>query len=435
DDADADIVPLLGALVRQSLVLREDGADDGPRFRLLETIRSFAATRLRAQPYWDLAAGAQAAAMQRAVAAAGLAVRDTGFDARLRRLELELPNLRLALDWLQARDPAGSLGLLDALGSFWALCGYGAEGLARCEVVLAGYPARDLRRCRVVRLAAWIATNLGEFSRADAHLAEASGLADFLADSREQAYVAFVRGNVAQGQGRLAEAEAHLNRALRAFTELAEPWVVFATQAALAMVALEHGDAALAETRYVAALRLAGPDGAPRDRAAVLCNIAVAQRWQGKSAEAVTHAARALALTEDTVAWSARAGALQVLARVALREGDLVAARGWMAVGLRYWQRSGDQWGLATSLEGVAAIAAADGDAVRAAALLGAVAALRERLAAPASAYGAAERAELEAALREALGTIDVAVATERGRGMPLVAALDLARTLLAVPA
>jgi predicted ATPase/Tfp pilus assembly protein PilF len=431
----ADLQGLLGSLVQRSLVQRDDAADDEPRFRLLETIRVVAADRLRANPVRQRVHAAHAAAMQQEAATAQLTRRDADFDARLHRLERDLPNLRAALNWLTAHDLPAAVRLLDTLGSFWALCGHGAEGLERCEVVLGRYAEQDLPRCRLLHHAAWIATNLGEFARAERHIAEADWLAEALGDAREIAFVWFVRGNIAQGLGRAADAERDIERALQVFQAFDETWATFASNAVLGMVALDRGDAALAEARYQAALRLAAPEMAARDRATVLCNIAVSQRWQGKLDNAVTHAARALALTEEIGAWPVRAGAWQVLARVALQEGDLDAARHGLRQSLRYWQRSGDQCGLAVCLEAAAAVAATSGAAAQAVMLLAAVAVLRERVVGPASVLGAAERAALESSLRAAMTSMDFVMAAERGRLLTLAQALALAQTMLEQPA
>lgn len=205
--------------------------------------------------------------------------------------------------------------------------------------------------------------------------------------------------------------------------------------AVLGMVALDRGDAALAEARYEIALRMAAPDLAVRDRATALCNIAVAQHWQGRVDDAATNAAHALALTERSVAWSVRAGAWQVLARGALQQGDREAARSGLQESLRHWQRSGDQHGLAACLEVTAAYAVACGAAQQAATLLAAVTTLREQVVGPGSVLAASERAALETSLRVALGPTVFAVASERGRVLPVPETLLLARTMLERPA
>lgn len=423
---------LLGALVRRSLLLRDEAAEEETRFRMLETVRTVVVDKLRDHQNHELVFAAHARTMQHAAESAQLWRRDADFDDRLRRLERDLPNLRAALNWLHGHDVPGSARLLDALGSFWALCGHGAEGLARCETALRQYGEQDLLRCRLARHASWIATHLGEFGHAERNIAEAGRLAAALGDEREQAFVWFVRGNIAQGLGHSDEAEAAIGRALRVFQTIDETWAAFASNAALGMVALERGDAALAEARYAAALHQAAPDLAARDMAAAYCNIAVAQNWQGKEDEALAHAARALSLTDGNVAWTVRAGALQVLARVALQQGDLDAARNWLQESLHHWQRSGDQRGLAACLEVAAVLAGKRGAATQATALLAAVATMREQIVGPASVFGVAERAALEASLRVALGKTQFALATERGRLLTVRQALALARDMVA---
>jgi predicted ATPase/DNA-binding XRE family transcriptional regulator len=432
--ATPDIPGMLGALVQRSLIQREDVAGDEPRYRLLETIRAVAADRLRGEPERDRVYAAHAAAMQQAAEAAQLSRRDAGFDARLRRLERDVANLRAALGWLTTHDLPAAARLLDTLGSFWSLCGYGAEGLAHCEAVLERYAEQDVLRCRLLRHAAWMAVNLGELGRAGQLVAEAGRLAGALEDAREIAFVRFVRGNVAQGLGRTSEAEAEIERALQAFEALGETWAIFASNAALGMVALDRGDAALSEARYKAALRLADTDIAARDRAAALGNIAVAQRWQGKLDDAATHAARALALADGIVAWTVRAGAWQVLARVSLDQGDMDATREGLQESLHHWRRSGDQRGLASCLEVVAVFAATRGEAGKAASLLAAVTTLREQVG-PGSALAAAECEALAASLRETLASTAFVIAWERGRLLSLTQTVALAQELLEPPA
>ena len=427
---DADVVEMLGSLVQRSLVQRDDSGDHVPRFRLLETIRAVAAERLRADPDRERVYAAHAAVMQQAAARARLERRDAGYDARLRRLERDLPNLRAALLWLTEHDVHAAASLLDTLGSFWALCGSGAEGMEQLEAVLARYERQDVLRCRLLRHAAWIATNLGELRRAETHCLAASRLADALGDERELAFVQFVRGSIAQGRGRTAEAEAEIASALPRFEALEETWATFASSAMLGMLALDRGDAALSEARYEAALQMGVSDISARDRAAVLCNIAVAQRWQGKLDEAALHAAQSLALTEDIVAWTVRAAAWQVLSRVALEHGEFDDVREGLRKSLRLWRRSGDQRGLATCLEVVIVFAAATGDADRAVTLLAAVGALREQIG-PASVLAAVECDAIAAELRATLGSTAFVLARERGRLMTPAQALDLAYEML----
>jgi predicted ATPase/DNA-binding CsgD family transcriptional regulator len=123
-----DVLEALGRLVDKSLVVAEPRGGEA-RYRLLETIREFAAGRLEE-------AGEVAATRDRHLAhmlafAEGIEPelrRD--MDAWRTRLELEHANLRAALDWgLAAPDPEPGRRLAAALPWLWHLHGQGPEGL------------------------------------------------------------------------------------------------------------------------------------------------------------------------------------------------------------------------------------------------------------------------------------------------------------------
>jgi predicted ATPase/class 3 adenylate cyclase/DNA-binding CsgD family transcriptional regulator len=123
-----DVLDLLTGLVDKSLVNTDE---QGPqtRYRLLETVRQYAAARLTDASEVDglrdrhltyYLALAQAAEPQ--VVGAG---RD---DPVLRSLTTELPNLRAALERAAVIDPNTGLSLVDALSLFWLFTGRYREG-------------------------------------------------------------------------------------------------------------------------------------------------------------------------------------------------------------------------------------------------------------------------------------------------------------------
>ncbi len=124
-----DQVPgLLAGLVDASMVQLEDAAGAG-RYRLLETIRAYAADRLAdagetadlADRHLEWAAGL-AQSLEAGTAAAD--------PAALARLDAEVANLRAALDHAAGAAPAGHAGLrlVAALGFFWVHRGYALAG-------------------------------------------------------------------------------------------------------------------------------------------------------------------------------------------------------------------------------------------------------------------------------------------------------------------
>jgi predicted ATPase/DNA-binding CsgD family transcriptional regulator len=122
------VLDALGRLVDKSLVVAED-RDGEARFRLLETIRQYAADRL-------VEAGEAAATRDRhlawflAFAEALEPELQRDLDAWRIRLEREHDNLRAALDWgLSASDPERGRRLAAGLPWLWHLHRHGREGL------------------------------------------------------------------------------------------------------------------------------------------------------------------------------------------------------------------------------------------------------------------------------------------------------------------
>jgi predicted ATPase/DNA-binding CsgD family transcriptional regulator len=144
---EAEVLPALGRLVDKSLVATDEHAGE-LRYRLLETIRAYAAARL-------VEAGEERALRHRHLAwclrfvEAADADRERDSDSWRRALLLEYDNLRAALEWglaadgsvddatagpvadrADAADPAAGRQLAAALAWFWHFSRRGRDGLA-----------------------------------------------------------------------------------------------------------------------------------------------------------------------------------------------------------------------------------------------------------------------------------------------------------------
>ncbi len=132
------VLDLLTSLVDKSLVTTDEQSPQ-VRYRLLETVRQYAAARLAEA---DEVTGARDAhrTYHRALAervepqllGAG---RD---DPVLRDIAAEAPNLRAALDWAAATDPPAGLRVMGALTLFWLFTGRYREGDAAYARALDG---------------------------------------------------------------------------------------------------------------------------------------------------------------------------------------------------------------------------------------------------------------------------------------------------------
>ncbi len=136
-----DAFDLLASLVNKSLVRIDDsadrGSDDEIRYNYLETIRQYARDRL-------VEAGESQQARTRHLNYF-LQISDDGFagtmesfrdPARLKSLEGDLDNLRVALDWSEASDPMAAIYLLQSSSALWSMLGFGRELRSRAELLL-----------------------------------------------------------------------------------------------------------------------------------------------------------------------------------------------------------------------------------------------------------------------------------------------------------
>jgi non-specific serine/threonine protein kinase len=158
-----DVVDLIQRLVEKSLVIAP--ADDGESYRMLDTLHQYAREKL--------VASGEAEEITRRHSAAYLALSETAEPelhqrdqvAWFERLDRERGNLRAALTWLTAHDrPVDALRLAAALGWFWIVRGYYAEGREWLTDALARVEAPDVAplRARAWHALTWLASRHGD---------------------------------------------------------------------------------------------------------------------------------------------------------------------------------------------------------------------------------------------------------------------------------
>ena len=144
-----DILDGLMALVDQSLIKVEETADGEPRFRLLDTIREYAAERLEADGEADLIRDRHrewyVALVERASGELSGAEQRRWLD----RLELEHDDIRAVLDRaVAAPDPPVAIGVAFSMWRFWQKHGHLAEARRRLEAMAAAPWSHDDPRLR-----------------------------------------------------------------------------------------------------------------------------------------------------------------------------------------------------------------------------------------------------------------------------------------------
>ena len=136
-------------------------AGQGTRYRLLETVRQYAAERL---PDDELPALSRRHAERiRALAeSTNLALEGTGSRMSYDLARVELPSIRAAIQWAAEADPALGLEIACALERFWVVS-HAREGIPAFDVLLARDGVPDELRARGLRSRGGCRYHMGDF--------------------------------------------------------------------------------------------------------------------------------------------------------------------------------------------------------------------------------------------------------------------------------
>ncbi|MGB5052377.1 MAG: tetratricopeptide repeat protein, partial [Caldilineaceae bacterium] len=163
----SEILALLQRLVNKSLVVVEHFAEGTVRFRLLETIREYAHRKLVAAREEETVRDRHLAYF---VEMAQQTERESQTQAQQNwrpALDQEQENLRTALDWTHRRQMAEQeLRLTVALGLFWKERGHYAEGRRRLTAALERNPEASPLRAQALLWAGMLARLQGDMAEA-----------------------------------------------------------------------------------------------------------------------------------------------------------------------------------------------------------------------------------------------------------------------------
>jgi len=176
-DADPDT---LQSLVDKSLVRRRE-SKVGSRYWMLETIREYAAEQLVESGQADEVRTRHA---EHFLALSERAEPHLARDpAWLDRLDIEVDNIRSALDFAAASETQHVLRATAALTDFWFTRGNGSEGWTRLENALAADPEPTAARCRALIAASYVGGASGNDLRVQAYVDEALAISSALGDA------------------------------------------------------------------------------------------------------------------------------------------------------------------------------------------------------------------------------------------------------------
>jgi predicted ATPase/DNA-binding CsgD family transcriptional regulator len=403
--ADAEIPPaaildLIAALVDKSLVVVDSEVLGQARYRLLDTIREYAAARLSEAgetKTFQLRLRDYTVAVAERNVAIGLARIDAPWSARVdvfRRYDVEIGNVWLVLSGCLADgDAETGLRICTAVRPCWIVRGSFAEGsewlasflgldapdvspqvrgaglIGRAQLTLPSDPAlarslaqQGLALCRAAGDEFWTASGLNLLAEVALHTGQAAGAASLADDALSiaqasgdgwnEGYALGIRAAIAGVKGNLREAQQLARASIAVMRRIDQEWGTARALLGLGDLARVRKDPGDARRQYLEALVIL------------------------REVDARPEIARCLA----------------GLGRVAMDLGALALARQHLSESLRLSHSTGSRIGVARGLEAFAALATREDRPERAVQLTAAASALREVAGLPALSGARTER-------------------------------------------
>ncbi len=393
---EATAIDLLGRLVDASLVIAEERVAE-MRYRLLETVRQYAAARLIETGDTAALRAEHAAWFLQLAERTEPQLTGERQTAAFATLETELDNLRAALVELDAAgDPERRLRLTTALSRFWYVRGHLPES----------------RR--------WLERALDGADEAPALL-------------RRRALTA--AGGVALFQGDYPAAVSFSRRSLAAARETGDPRLIVNGLSNLGAITMAAGDRSEARLLLEEAVALGRSIDDTRIAALAINNLGDLALTEGEYPKARPLFEESLALLRERGDTSNIARSLFNLGSVELMLGSPAAAGAHFRESVSFGREAGDKEDLAWCLLGIAGVAARTGNGPPAAVLLGAAVALLDAMGAAFKPFERHLHDDTEARARELVGSEAFDGERARGATLSLDAAIDEALTVAAAEA
>lgn len=391
---DWEVLDLLTGLVDKSLVVYEEQNGTG-RYRLLETVRQYAAEKLSASGVAAVKTARERHREQfrQLAQQAGAHLDGPEQIPWLDRLEVEHDNLRAALDDCAA-DPQGAdtgLRIAAALRRFWHTRGYLTEGRDRYRTLLARAEAQELTPSRAAAL-------------------EGAGILAFWQGDYEAARIAHEESlRIRRQHGDIAGI----------VTSLIE----------LACVVREQGEQEAAETMFQEALAVNLDVRDRREEGRATMNLAISSFARGDYETARVRGENALTMLREVGDPRLIAFCLFVLGMIAVLQGDVAAARAHLTDGVGLALELRDAITAYTCLMGFALLFLARQQPLQTARLLGAEHAQRRGLGASLNRTAARVLEQVPPKVRAVLGDEAFTAAWDEGQAMSLSQAISYALT------
>jgi len=432
DAGEWQVLDQLAALVGKSLVLAEE-TQGSTRYRLLETVRHYAAERLaqRPGPEPDETRAAHRDHYLALVETADTHLRGPDEARWLDRLEAEFDNIRAALAFSLADPASAEPGLRLAAGLRWFcnMRGHGGEVLEALDVLLERPDARLPARARAQALTArcHLLNHFSDDSAIPSIADEAIGIARGLADDAVAADALSQLCWFRYEHGDLDAALARIDEAVGLARAAGDPRLIAQILGRRAVFKGDAGDLDAAFADQEEALALARATGDNYRLTTTLANLGAYEHTAGKLRAAREHLQEASMLAGKLGYPNLSAGLQQHLGFVALIDAEPGNARRHFTDSLDTARTTGVKTYVHAALLGLALAAGADSDPAVAATLHGAADRQYERAGRAVEAIEAGLRDRDHAQLRATLGDAAFEAAYARGRTLSQADAITLA--------
>ncbi len=420
---EGSVLAQLASLLDKSLLQQVDAAPDERRYVMLDTIRSYASEQLRR-------AGQEDQVRQRHLAyylklAEEIAPKLAAAEPRkwLERLERELGNLRVAIQWaVHHHNGEAVVRLCSHLEYFWYEFGNPAEIYQWIDEVL----THDMNlskemKATALRFTGYVLMTMQiDYPQAQMFFEEALHLWQELDNQPEIADTLARLGIVALELGDYERSQSLYEECLSISEARGDARGVMWAREWLGVVWIRQGESRKAQDVFEASVKWWRQQGNLGSEAFALNYLGVAAMYQENYAKARACQEQALALCRTIGDARGASAVLNALGPVALHQGNPAEAYAFLSQSLSLRWENQDYNGIAWNLERLAEVAFAQAQLERGAQLWGAAQALREKYKSPLFPADRQRYEPMVATARKQLGETVWSAACAVGRGKPI---------------
>jgi tetratricopeptide (TPR) repeat protein len=458
---------MLAQLVNKSLVVTTKGSQSGGlRFTMLEIIRQYGRDRLAEAEGSERLRQRHLAYFVKLTAQAGPELYRKDQALWLNRLDEELDNLRLALEWALVTNVESGLQMVAGpIYRFWLFRSTSRELANWLAQLLAHYDSHSLLHSRALAIQSQCIGNTeGNFGEARRLAEESLQMARELGDRQGEAFSLSILGGFTLLQGRVGEAIPLLEQGLAIYRELGDKvgqagtidWLaidnpdleratayareglslcrelgdltgVAAILTTLARLTYARGDFSSPVPWLEEVLSLSRQLGDQVREDEALITYGTLVYWQGDYPRAIALYEEGILLGEKIGYYYQNLWAQIYMAYAVLRQGDLQKARALFAAGMRGMQKANLVIGLVFAMEGLASLYVKQGGAERSVRLFAWTDSMRRRMTDPRPPIEQDSIDRDLAVIRSTLSDAEIARLTAEGQGLTLEEALALA--------